>query len=101
MRKAYVAAVAASIAFAAFSTVTAQPAQAQTPQAQVGVTVEVGKPIYSADGAKLGAIYKVAKDGAPQVIVSGKLVTVPAASVSVSGDRFVTTLTKKDIMTKR
>ena len=96
MRKSYIAAVAASIAFAAFSTVTAQPAYAQAT-----ATVEVGKPIYSADGQKLGAVYKLAKDGAPQVIVSGKLVTVPAASVSMSGDRIVTSLTRKDILTKR
>lgn len=95
MRKSYVAAVAASIAFAAFSTVTATPAQAQAP------SVEVGRAIYSADGKKLGAVYKVAKDGAPQVIISGKLVTVPASSVSLSGERIVTTLSRKDIMTKR
>ena len=96
MRKSYVAAIAASIAFAAFSTVTATPAQAQAT-----ATAEVGRAIYSADGKKLGAVYKVAKDGAPQVIISGKLVTVPAASVSLSGERIVTTLTRKDIMTKR
>lgn len=96
MRKSYVAAVAASIAFAAFSTVTATPAQAQA-----AATVEVGRAVYSADGKKLGAVYKVTKDGAPQVIVSGKLVTVPAASVSMSGDRIVTSLTRKDILTRR
>ena len=96
MRKSYIAAVAASAVFAAFTTVTAQPAHAQ-PTA----TVEVGKAIYSADGKKLGSVYKVAKDGAPQVIISGKLITVPASSVSLSGERIVTTLTRKDVMSKR
>ena len=96
MRKSYIAAVAASVAFAAFTTVTSQPAQAQA-----AMTVEVGKPIYSADGQKLGAVYKVGKDGAPQVIISGKLVTLPAASVSMDGNRIVTTLSKKDIVTRR
>ena len=95
MRKSYVAAVAMSLAFALSTTFAAQPAQAQAP------SVEVGRAIYSADGKKLGAVYKVAKDGAPQVIISGKLVTVPASSVSLSGERIVTTLSRKDIMTKR
>ena len=96
MRKSYIAAVAASVAFAAFTTVTSQPAQAQAT-----ATVEIGRAIYSTDGKKLGSVYKVTKDGAPQVIISGKLITVPASSVSLSGDRIVTTLTRKDIMTKR
>ncbi len=96
MRKSYIAAVAASAAFAVFTTVTAQPAHAQA-----ATTAEVGKAIYSSDGKKLGSIYKLAKDGAPQVIISGKLVTVPASTVSLSDDRIVTSLTRKDVLTKR
>lgn len=96
MRKSYIAAVAASVAFAAFTTVTSQPAQAQAV-----ATVEIGKAIYSADGKKLGSVYKVAKDGAPQIIISGKLITVPASTVSLSDDRIVTSLTRKDVLTKR
>lgn len=99
MRKAYFAAIAASAAFAAFTTVTAPPAHAQAVAATTGV--EVGRAIYSSDGKKLGSVYKVTKDGAPQVIISGKLITVPASSVSVSDNRVVTSLTRKDVLSKR
>ena len=95
MRKSYVAAIAMSLAFALSTTFAAPPAYAQEP------SVEVGRAIYTADGKKLGAVYKVAKDGAPQVIISGKLITVPASSVALSGERIVTTLTRKDILTRR
>jgi hypothetical protein len=74
---------------------TAAPALAQTP------AVTSGKALFSADGKRLGAVYKVASDGSLQVILDGKLVSVPGSTVSVADGKVTTSLTKKDLKSKR
>lgn len=60
----------------------------------------VGKMLYGADGKKLAAIYRLDASGAPQVLLEGKLVTIPASSLSEVDGRITTNLTKKDILTR-
>ena len=72
------------------------PAIAQE-SAAPAVTVEAGKMLYADGGKRLAAIYRVADDGSPQLILDGKLVTVPIATVSVVDGQFQTSLSKKDI----
>ena len=50
--------------------------------------------LTSANGARLGAVYRVGPDGAAQIIIDGKLVTVPANTISVANGKLVTSLTK-------
>ncbi|MET0179735.1 MAG: hypothetical protein ABW194_04555 [Novosphingobium sp.] len=59
-----------------------------------------GKSVYSADGKRVGAVYKVGADGSLQLILNGKLVSVPASTVSVADGKITTSLTKKEL-TKR
>lgn len=59
----------------------------------------VGKLLYDADGKKLAAIYKLDAKGSPQILLEGKMVTVPLATLKKDDDKFATTLTKKDLMT--
>jgi hypothetical protein len=63
--------------------------------------VQAGKMIYSSDGKTIGAIYAVASDGSPQVIVEGRLVTIPAASVTAANGKISTSLTKKEVVVSR
>jgi hypothetical protein len=63
-------------------------------------TPVVGKMLYSADGKKLAAIYKLDASGAPQVLLEGKLVTIPASSLTEVDGHVQTSLTKKDIFTR-
>jgi hypothetical protein len=57
-----------------------------------------GKMIVASDGARVGAVYRVTKEGAAQVIVEGKMVTIPASTLSVSSDgKLTTTLSKAEI----
>ena len=63
-------------------------------------TPVVGKMLYSADGKKLAAIYRLDASGAPQVLLEGKLVTIPASSLTEVDGHFTTSLTKKDIPTR-
>ncbi len=60
--------------------------------------VVAGKMVYGTDGKKIGAVYRVAKDGSPQIIINGKLFTIPVASVKSADGKIETTLTRKDVM---
>jgi hypothetical protein len=84
------------LAFVALSPVSAFAADVQ-PQA----TATVGKMLYSADGKKLAAVYKVDPAGAPQILLEGKLVTIPVSTLTEVDGKVSTSLTKKDILSKR
>src|ERR1043166_8719646 len=85
-----------SIALAA---VAPQAALAQG-AAATDVAAFAGKPLYGPKGEKIGAVYKVTAAGVPQLIIDGKLVSVPADSLSVANGKLSTSLAKKDL-TKR
>lgn len=88
--------------FLAMSVGLATPilAQAQTAPASA-VTVEVGKPLVDVDGKRIGAVYRVGDDGAAQVIIEGKMYSVPAVTLSMVDDKLVTSLKKKEVLAKR
>jgi hypothetical protein len=75
--------------------VAASPALAETQSATAG------KPLFSADGKRVGAVYKVASDGSLQLIVNGKMVVVPAGTVTVADGKITTSLTKKELASRR
>lgn len=82
---------AVAVALAAVST----PALAGA--AAAGVSVSPGKQIYDATGRRLGATYRVTSDGNPQVIVDGKLVTIPASTLSETDGKIQSSLSKRDL----
>jgi hypothetical protein len=77
-------------------TAVAQEASAST-QAPAQVTASRGQVLVAANGARIGRVNRLAADGAPQLIVDGKLVTVPLATLSVVDGRLVSTLTAAEI----
>jgi hypothetical protein len=96
------------LALAALAT-TALPAAAlaaddvsvsNTVSAPAAVKVEAGKPLYSAKGGKIGAIYKVTESGQAQLILDGKLITVPVASLTEVDGKIVTTLTRRELKSR-
>jgi len=60
-------------------------------------SVTVGKMLYGLDGHRITSIYRVAANGDAQIIIDGRLLTVPAASLSTSTGKVVTSLTKTEI----
>jgi hypothetical protein len=56
-----------------------------------------GKMLVSANGSRLGAVYRVTNDGSAQLIIDGKLVTVPAATLSIVDGKLTTSLSKSDV----
>lgn len=81
--------------FVALLCAAAVPAMAQQ------AVAEKGKMLIAANGARLGAVYRVSSDGSAQVIVDGKMVTVPASTLSASDGKLTTSLSKNEVLALR
>jgi hypothetical protein len=57
-----------------------------------------GKVLVAANGARLGQVYRVESDGAVQMIIGGKLVTVPASTLSSVDGKLTTSLSKNEVL---
>jgi hypothetical protein len=57
-----------------------------------------GKMLLAANGARLGTVYRVGPDGSAQLIIDGKMVTVPASTLSVTDGKLTTSLTKSEVL---
>lgn len=95
--------IIALAAVATLATFSAPAVFAETSQSVREVTEEAapaklnaGQMLYSG-AARLAPIYRVTAEGNPQVILSGKLVTVPASSITSVGGKITTSLTKKEV----
>jgi hypothetical protein len=53
-----------------------------------------GQLLLAANGARLGTVYRLTADGSPQVIIEGRMVTIPATTLSVSNGKLMTSLSK-------
>ena len=62
------------------------------------VSAVKGSMLISANGSRLAQVYRVNADGSAQIIIDGKLVNVPAASLSMSGGKLTTSLTKSEVL---
>jgi hypothetical protein len=62
------------------------------------VSTVKGSMLISANGSRLAQVYRVGPDGSAQIIIDGKLVTIPASSLSMSGGKLTTSLTKSEVL---
>lgn len=91
---------AASLLFAAGSIgFAAAPAlAADVPAASsAALGAAKGKMLVAADGARIASIYRLAADGA-QVILDGRMVTVPNSTLAMVDGRVRTSLTRPEIV---
>lgn len=65
--------------------------------ASPALTVAAGKMLYGPDAHRLASIYRVAGNGDAQIILDGRLLTIPAATLSTASGKIVTSLTKTEI----
>lgn len=56
-----------------------------------------GKMLYGPDGHRIASVYRVRPNGDAELILDGKLVTVPATSLTVTEGKLATSLTKREI----
>jgi hypothetical protein len=59
-----------------------------------------GKMLYGAGGSRLGTVLRVTADGSAQIIIDGKLVTIPASTISADGDKVSTSLSKNEVISR-
>lgn len=88
-------AVIASVPSIAFAETT--QVREVTEEAAAPLTLNSGRMLYAADGNRLAAIYRLNSQGNPQVILNGRLVTVPSSTLSEVGGKVTTSLTKKEV----
>lgn len=81
--------------FAAETNQQVRAAADGTTAAAVGATA--GKMLYGTDGKRIGSVYRVAANGDAQLILNSRLVTVPAATLSLADGKLATSLTKSEI----
>lgn len=79
---------------AMLSALVAAPAFADQPAAAVATP---GKVLLAAGGARLGPVYRVGADGSAQVIIDGRLIAIPASTLSVADGKLTTSLSKKEV----
>ncbi len=61
-------------------------------------SIAAGKALYNAKGSRIASVYRVTQAGAVQIILEGKLVTVPNDSLSQAEGKLVTSLTKSELL---
>lgn len=57
-----------------------------------------GQMLLAANGSRLGSVYRVSADGGVQMIIGGKMVTVPASTLSSVDGKLTTSLSKNEVM---
>ena len=77
------------------------PADASAAPAAAAAVAQKGKMLVAANGARLGSVYKVNPDGSAQIIIDGKLVNVPANTLSIADGKLTTSLTKSEVLALR
>ena len=83
------------LATLAVSAVTAVQVAAATPGAPVAAT---GKMLIDANGGRLATVDRVDADGSAEIILDGRVVTVPAATLSVVDGKLKTSLKKPQVL---
>ncbi|MCJ2179677.1 hypothetical protein [Novosphingobium album (ex Hu et al. 2023)] len=76
---------------------TTQPVREVTEAAAEPVQINTGMMLYSSTGNRVAPIYRVTADGSPQLILNGRLVTVPASSLTIVDGKVTSSLTKSEI----
>lgn len=79
----------------------AATAQNVSSGAATTVVAEKGKVLISSNGSRLGTVYRVDPDGSAQIIIDGKMVTVPAATLSNVAGKLTTSLSKSEVLALR
>jgi hypothetical protein len=75
-------------------TATAQNASS----AATAAVAEKGKMLVSSNGSRLGTVYRVGRDGSAEIIIDGKLVSVPASTLSNVDGKLTTAMSKSEIL---
>lgn len=90
----------AAIPTAVFAAETTQPVQAVAEEVAT-LEVNAGKMLYGPKGRRIASIYRVTSEGDPQVILNGRMITVPASTLTDVDGKVTTSLSKRDLSRSR
>jgi hypothetical protein len=85
--------IAAMCAFATATIAGEEPSVVATT-----VAAAKGQMVTGADGSRLGVVNRLASDGSPQIIIDGRLVTIPANTLTAANGKLTTSLTKSQVL---
>jgi hypothetical protein len=85
------------VSMCAFATVTVAAADSPSPEAAAVTSTAKGKMLVGADGGRLGIVSRVNADGV-QIILDGKLITVPSSTLSNVNGKLTTSLSKSAVL---
>jgi hypothetical protein len=81
----------------ALAAATAAAQDGSSPAGAAAAVASKGQMVVAANGARLGTVYRVNADGSAQIIIDGKMVTIPAATLSTANGRLTTSLSKSEV----
>lgn len=67
-------------------------------EASAPVKVVAGKTLFGANGSRIAAVYRVDAQGRVQIILDGKLINVPASTLSDVDGKVTTSMTKSELL---
>jgi len=76
--------------------ITSVPVMAQDAAPAAAVAAK-GEMLYGSNGSRLGAVYKVDAAGAVQLIFEGRMLTIPAKTLSKTDSKLTTSMSKSDL----
>jgi hypothetical protein len=83
---------------AVFAAEATQQVKAVADAVAASATVTAGKMLYGPDAKRIASIYRVNANGDAQVILEGRLLTVPAATLTSATGKVATNLTKSQLL---
>ena len=78
--------------------VAAAAAETASPPAAGAALAAKGKQLVDAKGSRLGSVVDTSDDGSPQILIDGRLVTVPVATLSMVDGKLTTSMKKADVI---
>ena len=78
------------------SAVTPAVAQSDRP-----VRFNTGEAVYDAEGKRLADVYGVTSSGSAQILLNGRVITIPVSTLSKVNNKLTTTLSRDDVLKRR
>ena len=60
-----------------------------------------GKLLFDAAGSRLGVVDRVEADGSADILLDGRVIKIPSATLSISGGKLSTSLKKAEVVALR
>lgn len=83
----------------AFAAVAFTAPERSTAEATTAAAAAVkGQMLLAVNGARLGPVNRVLADGSAQIIIDGKVVTIPVSTLSTVNGKLTTSLSKSEVL---